>query len=67
MLKGICNGLIPLLKEGYVHRYIYFNFRDIKPHNILILKGRPKISDFGYARHKHSDHNMDSVLGTPIY
>jgi hypothetical protein len=50
-----------LRKEKLAHR-------DIKPQNLLHLKGHAKVADFGVARHQENtvDHTMN-VGGTPAY
>jgi len=42
ILKQIADGIAYIHSKGYIHR-------DIKPHNILMKNGIPKIADFGLA------------------
>lgn len=42
--------------------------RDIKPQNLLHLKGYAKLADFGLARmHEHTQTTVGSEMGTPLY
>ncbi len=42
--------------------------RDIKPQNLLHLKGYAKLADFGLARmHEHTQTNVGTEMGTPLY
>ncbi len=42
--------------------------RDIKPHNLLYLKGYAKVADFGLARvHEHTQTTVGEHIGTPMY
>ena len=47
-IAGACNGLIALHSKGFVHR-------DIKPHNILIVKNVGKLGDFGLSKESNKD------------
>lgn len=46
----ITNGFLALVKEGIIHRYIFNNFRDLKPANIMTKGNKLKIGDFGFAK-----------------
>jgi serine/threonine-protein kinase len=46
VLASIADGLAAMHEQGLIHR-------DVKPHNILICGGRPKLGDFGLARSEH--------------
>ena len=42
--------------------------RDIKPQNLLYLKGYAKVADFGLARvHEHTQTSVGEHIGTPMY
>jgi serine/threonine-protein kinase ULK/ATG1 len=43
MIKGIVSAASFLYDRNIIHR-------DIKPQNILISKGVPKMADFGFAK-----------------
>ena len=60
-MKHIVNGYKCLVENNILHR-------DIKPDNILLNQGIPKIADFGFCRDDNDGpcpyyHNV----GTPIY
>ena len=58
---GIIEGLKHLYANNIVHR-------DIKPDNILLKNGVPKIIDFGFAKTISGPHEMmRDHLGTPLY
>ena len=61
-IKQICTGL------DYLHNEKKVIHRDLKPQNILVLKGKIKICDFGIAKVKLNDNTMLSrMVGTPAY
>lgn len=42
--------------------------RDIKPQNLLYLRGYAKVADFGLARvHEHTQTSVGEHIGTPMY
>jgi len=45
--------------------------RDIKPENILMLDGKTKIADFGFAKlvtdHTIEEKALGTAVGTPYY
>jgi len=42
--------------------------RDIKPQNLLYLKGYAKVADFGLARtHQHTQTTVGEAMGTPLF
>jgi len=42
--------------------------RDVKPENLLLLKGYAKVADFGLARgHRHDETAVVAEVGTPLY
>lgn len=43
LIAAVADGLAALHERDVVHR-------DVKPHNILLSSGRPKLADFGLAR-----------------
>ena len=43
MIKGIVSAVSFLYDHNIIHR-------DIKPQNILLCQGSPKLSDFGFAK-----------------
>eukprot|EP01115_Flamella_aegyptia_P009517 TRINITY_DN40647_c1_g1_i1.p2 TRINITY_DN40647_c1_g1~~TRINITY_DN40647_c1_g1_i1.p2 ORF type:complete len:63 (-),score=14.74 TRINITY_DN40647_c1_g1_i1:55-243(-) len=45
IMVGIFYGLVHLNKQGIYHRVI-------KPANILVHDGQPKLADFGVSSHK---------------
>ena len=58
------NGLLDINKRGFIHL-------DLKPANILINKGIPKIADFGFCLEIKSLANQNPKInlniGTPLY
>jgi serine/threonine protein kinase len=49
-----------LHKRGLAHR-------DIKPHNIIMVKGLPKLADFGLVRELRPQDEIKTIIGTPGY
>jgi serine/threonine protein kinase len=64
--------LIPFFEQAaealdYLHSQ-NVSHRDVKPQNLLHLKGYAKVGDFGLARgHSHSTVNIGTEVGTPMY
>jgi formylglycine-generating enzyme required for sulfatase activity len=51
----------------YLHS-LNVSHRDIKPQNLLYLKGYAKVADFGLARvHRHTQTTVGQLMGTPMY
>jgi len=67
-----CARYVRVLAEtiGYAHARGVLH-RDLKPSNVLVdAAGRPRITDFGLARHMEKDAETaegSSVVGTPAY
>jgi calcium-dependent protein kinase len=59
-IKDISKGLIHLHSKNIMHR-------DIKAENILLVKGKIKIIDFGFAIQFEEGEIFYRMLGTPIY
>ena len=43
MIRGIVSAVSSLYDHNIIHR-------DIKPQNILLCQGNPKLADFGFAK-----------------
>lgn len=67
LFTTVCDAIDHAHAEGVVHR-------DLKPSNILMVKGHPKVIDFGIAKATRSVNQKNplytrhaQVLGTPAY
>ena len=61
-IKQICTGL------DYLHNQKKIIHRDLKPQNLLVLKGKIKICDFGFSKIEVNDSTLISrIIGTPDY
>jgi len=59
-MQRLADGLYYLHQRKVLHR-------DIKPDNILLINGEPKIADFGIARLVHPPGSPITIIGTPGY
>lgn len=60
MTEGVLAGLEHLHERGIIHR-------DIKPDNILLQRGTPRLADFGIARILKTTSQSTAATGTPVY
>lgn len=61
ILKQVCEGIAYLHSKQIMHR-------DLKPDNILLKDGVPKICDFGFSTILRSETDMHATIcGTPLY
>lgn len=62
IIKGIIKGFALLRDYNIIHR-------DMKPENVLLSKGSPKIADFGFSRFTEDTEGfmMATLLGSPLY
>src|SRR5437762_14124852 len=60
MTKGILSGLDFLHRHNLIHR-------DLKPDNVLLQDGLPRLTDFGLTRILMSRGVTASITGTPGY
>lgn len=60
LMIGILNGLEFLHERQIIHR-------DIKPQNILLQSGKPRLADFGISRAMQTTAASSTVIGTDAY
>lgn len=63
----VIRAIVSAVSFLYDHNILH---RDIKPQNILLSKGEPKIADFGFAKETQDDKDVQKTgtnIGTLLY
>jgi non-specific serine/threonine protein kinase len=60
MAGGVLDGLQHLHENGLIHR-------DLKPGNVMVQRGRPRLTDFGLTRVLNKGGHTTNLAGTPGY